>query len=113
MVRKVVRNSTCKGIPGGSVVKNLLATAGGMGLIPGLGRSHMPQSKSACAAQLLSLCSRAQEPQLLSPRALEPMLCDRKSHHNEKPCAAAGEQPPLPSTREKALIAMKISIVNK
>ena len=32
------------GFPGGSVVKNLLANAGDMGLIPDLGRSHMPQS---------------------------------------------------------------------
>jgi len=30
------------GLPGGSVVKNLLATAGDTGLIPGLGRSHIP-----------------------------------------------------------------------
>ena len=28
--------------PGGSVVKNPPANAGDMGLIPGLGRSHMP-----------------------------------------------------------------------
>ena len=30
--------------PGGAVVKNLPANAGDMGLSPGLGRSHMPQS---------------------------------------------------------------------
>ena len=30
--------------PGGAVVKNLPANAGNMGLSPGLGRSHMPQS---------------------------------------------------------------------
>ena len=41
--------------------------AGNMGLIPGPGRSHMPQSKKACGPQLLNLCSRAQEPQLLKP----------------------------------------------
>ena len=35
-----------------------------MGSIPELGR--FPQ---ACGPQLLSLCSRAQEPQLLNPRA--------------------------------------------
>ena len=29
----------------------------------------MPWSNKACAPQLLSLCSRAREPQLLSPRA--------------------------------------------
>ena len=30
--------------PGGSAIKNLLASVGGMGLIPGLGRFQMPQS---------------------------------------------------------------------
>ena len=32
-----------EGFPGGSVVKNLLASAGVIGLIPDLGRSHMPR----------------------------------------------------------------------
>ena len=32
------------GFPGGSVVKNLPASAGYTGLIPGPGRSHMPQA---------------------------------------------------------------------
>ena len=30
--------------PGGPVVKNLSANVGNSGLIPGLGRSHMPRS---------------------------------------------------------------------
>ena len=33
-----------QGFPGGSVVKNLPANAGGMGSSPGPGRSHMPRS---------------------------------------------------------------------
>ena len=37
-----------------------------MGLSPGPGRSHIPRSNKACAPQLLSLRSRAREPQLLS-----------------------------------------------
>ena len=32
------------GSPGGSVMKNLPANAGDMGLIPDLERSHMPRS---------------------------------------------------------------------
>ena len=32
-----------EGSPGGSVIKNLLASAEDTGSIPGLGRSHMPQ----------------------------------------------------------------------
>ena len=33
-----------RGFPGGAMGKNSPASAGDMGLIPGLGRSHMPQS---------------------------------------------------------------------
>ena len=43
--------------------------------VPDLGRSHMLQGNQAHAPQLLSLCSRAQEPQLLKlahPRAHTP-----------------------------------------
>ena len=43
-----------EGFPGGLVVENLLPIAGDMGLIPRLGRSHMPQSIEACVSQLLS-----------------------------------------------------------
>ena len=35
----------CQDFPSGSVVKNLPANARVLGLIPGLGRSYMPQSK--------------------------------------------------------------------
>ena len=52
----------------GPVVKNPPANAGDTGSIPGPGRSHIPGSK-ARAPQLLSLHSRAHEPQLLSPCA--------------------------------------------
>ena len=37
-------NKNVKDFPGGAVVKNPPANAGDTGLIPGLGRSHMPQS---------------------------------------------------------------------
>ena len=55
--------------PGGAVVKNPPANAGDTGLSPGPGRSHTPRSNWAQAPQLLSLRSRAREPQLLSPHA--------------------------------------------
>ena len=48
------------------MVENMLASVGDTGLIPGLGRSRMPQ---ATKPQLLSLHSRAHKPQLLSPCA--------------------------------------------
>ena len=51
------------------MVKNLPASAGDTGSSPGPGRSHMPWSNEACVPQLLSLCSGAREPQLLSPSA--------------------------------------------
>ena len=56
-----------KVFPVGAVVKNPPGNAGDTGSSPGPGRSHMPWSSYACAPQLLSLCSRAHEPQLLKP----------------------------------------------
>ena len=40
--------------PGGPVVKNPTANLVNMGLIPGLGRSHMLQGNELCAPQPLS-----------------------------------------------------------
>ena len=59
--------------PGGPVVKNLPTKAGDKGLIPGLGRSHVPWG------------NKAHLPQLLSWHALELMLCKKRSHWKEKP----------------------------
>ena len=42
--KKNEQNFLNPAFPGGLVVKNLLADAGDTGSIPGLGRSHMPQS---------------------------------------------------------------------
>ena len=55
--------------PGGAVVKNPPANAADAGSSPGPGGSHMLRSNWARVPQLLSLCSRAHEPQLRSPRA--------------------------------------------
>ena len=62
-------NKKTRDFPGGAVVKNPPANVGDRASSPGLGRSHMPRSNKAHVPQLLSLCSRAREPQLLSPRA--------------------------------------------
>ena len=69
--KKKTTNSKCwRGdFPGGTVVKNPPANAEDKGSSPGPGRSHMPWSNKAHVPQLLILCSRACEPQLLSPRA--------------------------------------------
>ena len=73
------------GFPSGTVVKNPPANAGDMGSSPGQGRSHMPWSNKACVPQLLNLRSKAREPQLLKPARLEPVVCNKRRHHNEKP----------------------------
>jgi len=57
------------GLSSGPVVKNPPANSGDMGSTPAPGRSHMMQGNLACVTRLLSLCSRAHEPQLLSPQA--------------------------------------------
>ena len=56
-----------------TVAKNPSANAGDTGLIPGPGGFHMPRSNEARGSQLLS------------PRALEPVLCDKRSRYSEKP----------------------------
>ena len=76
-----------KDFPGGAVVKNPPANGGDTGLSPGQGRSHMPRSNLAHAPQLLSLRSRAREPQLLSPRATTTEACTPRARapQQEKP----------------------------
>ena len=81
-----------KGFPGGAVVKNLPASAGDMGLSPGPGRSHMPRNNKARAPQLLSLCSRAYKPQLLSISATTTEACAPRA------CALQQEKPPNEKT---------------
>ena len=68
------------------MVKNPPANAGDTSSIPDLGRSHTPRSNSVCAAQLLSLCPGAREPQLLS-------LCAAsvEVHTPSGPCSATRE----------------------
>ena len=65
---------------GGLVVKN----AGDKSSIPDIGGSHMLQG-------LLSLFSRAWEPQLLSLCSLELELLNKRSHFNKKPRPHDGE----------------------
>ena len=60
-----------RNFPGGTVIKNSSANARDMGLIPGPGRFFMPQGNKACVLQILSL------------RALEIMVCNKRSHCNK------------------------------
>ena len=81
--------------PSGPVVKNLPANTGDTGSIPGPGRSYMLQGNWACA------------PQLLSPRTLESVLLNKRSHHNEKPTASQRESSLCSLELEKAHTATK------
>lgn len=74
---------------------------GGTDLFRGLGSSHMQLKPKACDPQLLSLCSKAQEPQLLSPRALEPLLCTKRNDCSEKPPHGNERVVPASATGEK------------
>ena len=49
----------------------------------------------------------AHEPQLLKPACLEPMLRNKRSHHNEKPAHRNEEWPRLTATRESPRAATK------
>ena len=75
------------GFPGGAVVESLPANAGDTGSSPGLGGSHMPQSKWA------------REPQLLSLRVWS--LCSAiRGRDSERPAHRDEEWPPLAAARE-------------
>jgi len=84
-IQKLGIKTPLPGFPDSLVVKNPPANSGDVGLIPGSGRSHMPQSNSAPGPQLLNLCSSALKPQLLSPHGLEPVLPNKRGYHDEEP----------------------------
>ena len=106
--KKLLENTMFTHFPGGTVGKNLPANAGHLGSIPDPGRSYMPWSNWAPEPRLLSLSSRAWEPQLL----VEPVLCSTESHHDESPvhCSRVA---PLPTTRENPCKAAKIQCRQK
>ena len=65
-----------------------LLLQGDMSSSPALGRSYMPWSNKTCAPQLLSLCSRDREPQLLSTCATTSEACAPRARAPQK------EKPP-------------------
>ena len=73
---------------------------------------HAPEQRSPCT-QLVSLCSRAWEPQLLSPqhicwspRTLERVL-HKRSHHDEKSTHHSSTVAPSQHSQKKACVATK------
>ena len=67
----------------------------------------------ACALEPVSHNYRAHVPQLLKPTHLEPMLCNKRSHHNEKPAHCNKELPLLSATRESLCTATKTQCSQK
>ena len=61
----------------------------------------------ACALEPASHNYWTHVPQLLKPVRLEPMLCNKRRHYNEKPAHCNEEEPPLATTRESLHTAMK------
>ena len=93
--------------PGGIVDKNSPANAGDTGLIPDPGRFHMPSWNEACRPELLSPCSRAHKPLLLSPRTWSLCSTTGEAAAVRSVSATAREKPPLSATRESPSTAMK------
>ena len=83
-----------------------------MGSSPGQGRSHMPQSNKARAPQLLSLHSRAREPQLLRPARLEPMLCNKRSPRTTMKSSPCSPQLEKAHTQQRRPNAAKNKLIN-
>ena len=87
-----------KGFPAGSVVKKMPADAGG--LVPGLGRSHVPQSNQDCEPQLLSLRSGVWELQPLKLERPEPVT--RRKPQQREGCVPQRERSPRPLQLEES-----------
>ena len=66
--------------PGGPEVKNLPTNAGDTSSIPGPGRSHRLLSNWVLSHNYLSLGATTAE-----STCLEPVLCNKRDHSNEKP----------------------------
>ena len=70
---------------GGTVDKNLPASVGVTGSIPGPGRFHTLRSNQAHALPLLKpVCSRASKPELLVAAARESLCAAAKTQHSQK-----------------------------
>ena len=76
------------------------------------GRSPYATEWLSLCSPLLSPCSRACRLQLLKPTCLEPVLCNKRSHHREKP-AHVNEEQPLTATRERLRTVTKTQCSQK
>jgi len=81
--------------PGDPGVKNLPANAGDVGLIPGLGGSHMPVHQNC------------------EPACLEPVLCKREASGMRRLCITKKSSPHLPQLEKSPCAAMKTQCSQK
>ena len=92
------RHPLPQGIPGGSVVRDLPASAG-HGSLPWFRKISAPHAAGQLSpCPTTSLCSRAREPQLLKPLSLEPRLLRQRTREATRMrslCIATGEEPLL------------------
>ena len=113
LFRETLKNSRVSGFPGGAVVKNPPANAGDR--VRALGQED-PTCRGATKpvhdnywAWALDTGSHnywAPVPQLLKPAGLEPMLWNKRSHHNEKRVPATKSSPHSPQL-EKAHVQQR------
>ena len=101
------KEGSAEDFPGGPVVKCPPCNSRDTGSVPGLGGFHMPCNSWTCAPHLHSLHSGAHELPPLEPACIESVLCNRRSHHNEKPSPRKEELPPRAATRGSPSAATK------
>ena len=102
------RLSPFYGLPGGPVDKNSPANAGDVDSTPGLERSRVPEGK------------QARVPRPLKPMILKPVLCNQRSHGNEKPVhhnwrksVCHNKDPLQPNINLKIIIKLKSKTISK
>ena len=91
------------------MVKNSPASAEDTSLIPAMGRFHMLGGNYAHVPQIPEPTHHNSEPAC----ALEPVLCSKRSHCNEKPMYHNEEEPLLTATRESLQAATKTQYSQK
>ena len=74
----------------------------GHGFHPWSERIPHASGSLVCVPQLLSLCSRAQGPQLLTPPCPEPVLCNKRSHRSDRPARHSWRATPVRHNQRKS-----------
>ena len=74
-----------KGFPGGSMIKNPPANTVDMGSISSPGGSHMREATKSIHRNYWARALESRSYNYCSPSALQPLLCNKRSQHSEKP----------------------------